>query len=95
MAKKKRAASDASDKQPVFAITSDVPMPKHRGNAVNYPFGDLEEVGQSFFVPNGNPGSVRAAARRWKDENDSEARFMVRESEEDGVPGARVWLKEA
>lgn len=44
----------------MILVETGIPIPKQRIHTV-YPFLDLE-VGQSFFVPNGNPNSMRVRA---------------------------------
>lgn len=75
----------------MIQIDSDIPMPFFQGKSgrpETYPWGKLE-VGQSFFVPNGNDrwfrSSCGAAGKRygWQ--------FRVRAWTENGVEGVRVW----
>jgi len=46
----------------MIAIETDVPLPMHRAHC-RAPFKTLD-VGQSFFVPNGNPNSLSVMASR-------------------------------
>lgn len=68
----------------MYAIETGIPVQRHKhGNEV-YPWRDLE-VGQSFFVANGNLKSLRASASRMKREINHH--FTV--NPVDG--GVRVW----
>lgn len=74
-------------------IDTDVPFPEERGGTAPalYPFEKME-VGHSFFAPGKKRSQMDNAAGHWRKKKGW--RFMIRETEENGIKGARVWRKE-
>lgn len=67
-----------------YEIQSNIPLPTPRG-PVKYPLADMK-VGDSFFIPGKNSQQISGsfAINRPK-------KFSVRQREENGVKGVRVW----
>jgi hypothetical protein len=74
-----------------ITIEDNVPIPRKRGSRTGqyrYPFRQMLP-GQSFFVPDGNPGTLQHGAKRATREQGWT--FTTRSVVENGVPGVRCW----
>lgn len=69
-------------------IDKDVPLPEGAARSTTYPFEDME-INDSFFVPGKNSDQLTNAASHWRKKNGWS--FACRNTEEEGVKGARVW----
>ncbi len=74
-----------------FEIEEGIPVPQRTHRKSKYPWGNLQ-VDQTFFVPEGKQQSITSSAYRYGKDNGM--KFTIREVEEDGVTGVRVWRKE-
>lgn len=76
-----------------FKIDDDVPVPAPSGRKSKgyskYPFRELKNVGQSFFVPNVSTSTLSARIAKWRAELGWE--FTAKSTTENGVSGVRVW----
>jgi len=86
----------------MFTVQVNVPLPARTGpkglvRGSKYPFATME-IGASFFVPSTEDKPVKAATLRSAVgaymKNDKSRRFAVRQVNEDGVDGVRVWRVE-
>lgn len=69
-------------------IDKNVPMPDGVNRETKWPFADME-VGDSFFAPGHTSNQMTNAAAHWRKKNGWS--FSCRNTEEEGVKGARVW----
>ena len=82
---------DSEQPTPKLAVEKGIPIPASRGGGVSkYPWADMTEVGDSFFVPNGPRGAIYTAAI-WYGTRHEGMKFACRTVIEDGVTGVRVW----
>lgn len=71
-----------------FKIDSSVPLPESRRGRLVYPWRDMD-IGDSFFVPNGDQSGISAAARTYGKRH--RVKFALRSVTEKGVKGVRAW----
>lgn len=81
-----------------LAITSGIPIPPIRRERSKYPFRHMQ-VGDSFFVPaklknlQYTQHLVASAGQQFPKKNPGceTWKFATRQTEQDGMPGVRVW----
>lgn len=78
-----------------FAIEDNVKLPEkgNREKASKYPWDKLG-IGQSFFVPNGKPGTFYTLCTSAKKKYAPKVFTSKQWKQEDGTEGVRVWRTE-
>lgn len=74
-----------------ITVDKGVPLPRPRASQSKYPWDEMA-VGDSFFVPHGDPTVIAGCASHQK--RRGTGRFTTRSLVENGVAGVRVWRME-
>lgn len=75
-------------------VEKNIPIPpvqRNGGRPLKYPFDELTEVDSTFFVEGVSGNTLKNAATAWSKRNKKKYKFTIREIEEGGKVGVRIW----
>lgn len=77
----------------MIIIEKNVPLPNSLiGKKGKYPYGDLKEVGDSFFYPDETKAqSILGSGKAYVKNNKLEWEFCVKKDTKDNIKGVRIW----
>lgn len=78
----------------IIIIEKNIPLPSASllGKKGKYPFGDLKEVGDSFFYPDKTKGqSILGSGKQYIKNHKLDWTLCVKKDIKDNIEGVRVW----